>query len=154
MRNSNEISDALRSLGPLSESNAQTFDRLVQEAALDSGTCTIQALLESFDDQCDYDELMFAVVHGLESRNRTDYLNCLLNALAQLHARAPKWIRILHTRIMNSAVDFGKYVRLFVNIDQSSKIALEAILKEISTKPNFRVRAQEGLDAIRAKSSE
>ena len=148
MRSSREISNALNALGAVSELNAQLFDELVQEAALDTNDCSIQVLLKSFDDQCPYDELMFSVVHAIESRERSSYLNCLLSTLAETRNRAPKWSRILHTRIMNSPVVFESYLNLLPGSRESSRVALRSIFTEIYLKPKFSERAKVGLDAI------
>jgi len=148
MRNPQEISNALNAFGAVSELNAQLFDELVQEAALDETECTIKALLESFDDKCPYDELMFSVIHAIESRDRLSYLSCLLSTLAETRHRAPKWSRILHTRIMNSPVVFESYLNLLQRSRESSRAALKSIFTEIYLKPKFSERAKVGLDAI------
>ena len=148
MRSSQEISKALNELGTVSGLNAHLFDELVQEAALDENECTIKALLESFDDKCPYDELMFSVIHAIESRDRLSYLNCLLNTLAETRNRAPKWSRILHTRIMNSPVVFELYLNLLLRSRESTRVALKSIFTEIYLKPKFSGRAKVGLDAI------
>lgn len=148
MRPASEIGNALRAIGPVSEKNAQLFDELVQEAALDPSECTLEALLESLDDQCPYDELMFSVVHAIEAREQSSYLDCLLGTLAATRLRAPRWTRILHTRIMNSPEVFNSYLSLLPHSRENSKVALRSIFKEIALKPAFSARAQVGLDAI------
>jgi len=148
MRTSIEIKNALQAIGSVNESTAQLFDELVQEAALDRSEYTLEALLESLDDQCPFDELMFSVVHAIESRDRSRFLNCLLKSLDATRERAPRWSRILHTRIMNSPEVFKSYLDLLPHAHENSKAALTSILNEIYLKPNFSLRARVGLAEI------
>lgn len=53
------------------------------------------------DDRCQHPEVMFGLIHFLESFEIEQQLAAFLEVTPQLILIAPEWMRILHSRILN-----------------------------------------------------
>jgi len=64
------------------------------------------------DDQCQQPEVMFGLIHFLESFEVETQLQAFLNVIPELMTTAPEWTRILHLRILNDESACQIYQRL------------------------------------------
>ncbi len=53
------------------------------------------------DDQCQQPEVMFSLIHFLESFDIEEQIAAFIKVAPQLMINAPEWTRIIHDRILN-----------------------------------------------------
>lgn len=105
-----------------------------------------------FDDNCKNEEVMFGLLHLVEDFALDDFLRGLLDALAQMEARAPRWAKLFHYRILNSPHALPTFGALLAGTgDQMARRAAAAILQEIvaEEKGALHDRAEEVLRTAR-----
>lgn len=147
-RTESEISLALKNFGVVTEESVESFEELLDEASENRCETLILPLMLSLDDECEFDELMFSVIHRLEKYPLEAYLRVLAKNVQNVHAKAPRWCAVLHTRIMNSSSAYADYLRKLVLVEQTSKDAMEKILRKLSLKDQFRDRCLVGLEKL------
>lgn len=64
------------------------------------------------DDQCQQPEVMFSLIHFLESFEVENQLEAFISVIPQLMINAPEWTRILHDRILNDKLACQVYQKL------------------------------------------
>jgi hypothetical protein len=75
----------------------QTLEKLVQNPDL----ADLPSLHLILDDACEQPEVMFSLVHFLESFDVEEQVQAFVQVLPDLVKRAEEWAAILHSRIMN-----------------------------------------------------
>ncbi|WP_442948275.1 Imm30 family immunity protein [Nostoc sp.] len=53
------------------------------------------------NDQCQHPEVMFSLIHFLESFEIEEQIAAFIKVVPQLMNDAPEWTRIIHDRILN-----------------------------------------------------
>ena len=53
------------------------------------------------DDECEHQEVMFGLVHFLESFEFNEQVRAFVDVITKLIKQAPNWTKILHDRILN-----------------------------------------------------
>lgn len=74
----------------------------------------IELLIGLLDDDFEYDEFMFSIVHCIEKFDNTIYLHHLLNTLPDLIYKSPRWASILHMRIINNEKAYLEYIKVII----------------------------------------
>lgn len=104
------------------------FERILgQIMALKDPDC-IGALVILLEDDESLDGLMFPVVHTIEMFADDVYVDHILKALPALVRKAPRWARILHMRIMNSAPTRTAYSARYRCGESNEKTAAQEVL--------------------------
>jgi len=101
-------------------------------AALNDPAC-IAELLPLFDDDAEFPELMFSIIHTIERFDDRTYVQTVVDELEPLFAVAPEWAVVLHVRILNSPstlTAYSDYVRTLPQPQQDVvRQALDAVRK-------------------------
>lgn len=150
MRDAAEIARDLSSLGPLDETKVQRFDALLAEAVQSREQMLIPILLARLDDGSPFHDVVFGVVHAVESFPGEAYFHALASNLAQMQQRAPEWCELLHTRILNSPPHFEAFLTTFQSLDRAARDQEIEILSRISADPNFAARCRIGIERLQA----
>jgi hypothetical protein len=79
------------------------FEQALTELAENPNSADLPELHLILDDDCQQPEVMFSLIHFLESFDLQEQLQAFIQVLPRLVRRAAKWVAILHTRIMNDA---------------------------------------------------
>ncbi|PUA29848.1 MAG: hypothetical protein B0W54_04655 [Cellvibrio sp. 79] len=148
-KNESQIILELDSFGSVNEDNLRDFEDLITDAYENKGDKIIKSLLFSLSDQCEFDEVMFRVVHTLESFPLDKYLQELGDNITALFHKSPRWISILHTRIMNSPKIYETYLSEYSSLDISARNTLSNLLELISKKEKFYDRCIYGIEYIK-----
>ncbi|MDV2441339.1 Imm30 family immunity protein [Acinetobacter gerneri] len=62
----------------------------------------IRPLVRLIEDNAQYDEAVFLIIHSIESFENDVYINEIINEFPYLVKKAPNWATILLIRILNS----------------------------------------------------
>ena len=94
----------------------------------------IEHLIPLFDDEFEYDEIMYSIIHIIEGYNDIEYCSHLLKTLPSFIYKSPRWASVVHMRIMNSKETLEEYIKVCqkASLEQkrSIKLLLEFINKE------------------------
>ncbi|WP_025129889.1 Imm30 family immunity protein [Pseudomonas sp. PH1b] len=84
------------------ENPLRRIDACIAEVARLADPASIGPLLSLLDDEAEYDEVMFSLIHAAEHFDLPVYVPALLAALPGLQENSPRWAQILFTRVLNS----------------------------------------------------
>lgn len=150
MRTATELIHDLNTFGRLDETNVERFDALLAEACQLRDHALIPALLMQLDDDSDFHEVVFGVIHAVESFPHDAYFRALASHLAALQSRGRAWCELLHTRILNSPPHFDRFLVAFESLPAVIREQEVAILRRISAKPDFALRCRIGIERLQA----
>ncbi|QBH01540.1 Imm30 family immunity protein [Xanthomonas oryzae] len=63
---------------------------------------SIGPLLLMLNDESDYDEVMFSIIHAAENFSDSDYVYSLLKIIPKMRVSNPRWASIVLMRIINN----------------------------------------------------
>ncbi|MBN1514212.1 MAG: hypothetical protein JXB13_19505 [Phycisphaerae bacterium] len=107
----------------------QSFDGILRQvAALNDPTC-IPLLLPFLEDDAEYDEMMFAIIHTIEAFDDDIYVQKILDSLPGLLAKAPRWAAVIHMRILNSPGALATYTGRVGNLSQGQRGSVRRVLE-------------------------
>jgi Immunity protein 30 len=86
-----------------SPDEAVAFEQALAKLAESPDPADLPQLHLILDDACQQPEVMFSLVHFLESFSLQDQLPAFVQTLPNLVKNASEWTTILHTRIINDA---------------------------------------------------
>jgi|GEM_PF-1150126 len=98
------------------------FENALAQLAENFHKENLPALHLILDDRCEQPEVMFSLVHFLESFAIEEQLQAFISVIPQLIAAAPDWRRILHTRILNNEAACCCYQENLHSMNASSPI--------------------------------
>jgi hypothetical protein len=87
-----------------SPNEAALFEQTLENLAQNSDSVDLPSLHLIFDDACEQPEVMFSLVHFLESFDVQEQVEALIQVMPDLVKRAAEWTAILHSRMMNDAI--------------------------------------------------
>jgi hypothetical protein len=86
------------------------------------------------DDQTRQTEVMYGLVHLLESFDMEQQLRAFLEVFPQLMKQAPEWVKTLHFRVLNDDAARGTYRTLLRHANTPSRtLALSALADILET---------------------
>jgi hypothetical protein len=116
----------------------QALDRALADLVARPTAAYIGPLLLLLDDEADYDEAMFSLIHVAEAFTDAEYVAGLLQVLSDMRARAPKWASIVLMRVLNSASARTALVRKLREADSPTKQASLWLCERINERsPTF-----------------
>jgi len=80
------------------------FEQTLKKLAEDPHPTDLPGLHLILDDACEQPEVMFSLVHFLESFDVQEQVQAFIQVMPDLVKRAAEWTAILHSRIMNDDV--------------------------------------------------
>ncbi|MGB3513645.1 MAG: Imm30 family immunity protein [Microcoleaceae cyanobacterium] len=83
-----------------------------------------------FDDKCQHPEVMFGLVHFLESIEVEKQLEAFMKVIPQLMIDAPEWTRVLHERILNDKLACDTYQKLLQTVNRQLPHFIYYLLEE------------------------
>ena len=84
-----------------SPDEAAQFEQTLETLARNPDPADLPNLHLILDDACEQPEVMFSLVHFLESFNVQEQISAFIQVLPDLAKRSPEWTAILRSRIMN-----------------------------------------------------
>ena len=80
------------------------FEQTLEKLAQNPDPADLPNLHLILDDACEQPEVMFSLVHFLESFDLQEQVKVFIQVMPDLVKRAAEWTAILHSRIMNDAI--------------------------------------------------
>ncbi|MEH2237529.1 Imm30 family immunity protein [Nostoc sp.] len=77
------------------------FENALAEIADNPDQQNLSAYHLILDDQCQQPEVMFSLIHFLESFDIEEQIGAFIKVVPQLMINAPEWTKIIHDRILN-----------------------------------------------------
>ncbi|MEW4490863.1 Imm30 family immunity protein [Thalassoglobus sp. JC818] len=108
-------------------------DLLGQVATLNDPDC-IGKLLPFFEDDAEYDELMFSIIHSIENFDDATYVREIGNHLGDFFGHSPRWAVIVHMRILNSAPTLTAYSEQIKSLTDQERLTVRNVLQAVRQK--------------------
>ncbi|MBE9011169.1 hypothetical protein IQ250_13215 [Pseudanabaenaceae cyanobacterium LEGE 13415] len=80
------------------------FETTLEKLAQNPDPTDLPHLHLLLDDACEHPEVMFSLVHFLESFDVQEQVTAFIQVMPELVQRAAEWAAILHSRIMNDEI--------------------------------------------------
>jgi hypothetical protein len=112
----------------------QRSEKLLGQIAGLHDPSSIGLLLPILDDHAEYDELMFSIIHAIESFDDNVYVREILRDLPEFLAKSPQWATILHMRILNSPQTLAAYGSAIKTLSDREKQAVHDVLNLVRRK--------------------
>ena len=84
------------------------------------------------DDRCEHQEVMFGLVHFLESFDVNEQVWAFVDVIPKLIKQSPNWTKILHVRILNDDLALALYRELLSDCDFQNLERLCQFLENIA----------------------
>lgn len=94
------------------------------------------------DDACQQPEVMFSLIHLLESFDLSEQLQAFIEVIPSLVKRASGWTAILYTRIINDATAQTVFEEMLQSMDAPEREQIRQLLSSVLTKPSSEQVAQ------------
>lgn len=123
-------------------------DAFAQTAALNDPE-VIPQVLAYLDDDAEYGEAMYAIVHLVEGFGVPTYLPFLARAVPGVARNAPRWAETLHKEILNSDAARSQYVAVLRDAPAEARSAAGFLLADLrQRKPQFGAECADVLAAL------
>lgn len=110
---------------------ARFEDGLADVAELDDPTCIVM-LCSFFDDDEEFDELMFSIIHTIENFDDATYASELVKAAPSLCAKSSRWASIVFMRILNSQSSTTALVSALRNGTDEQRESIHTLMRKIN----------------------
>ena len=108
------------------------FEEALAALALEPRPEWLTELHLVFDDHCVHHEVMFGLVHFLESFDLDAQIKAMLSVLPVMAEQAPDWARILHYRILNDGQARAHLQRLILEQSGKGSEVSKRILRQVA----------------------
>ncbi|MCC5638702.1 immunity 30 family protein [Nostoc sp. CHAB 5844] len=112
------------------EEQATKFENALAEVADNPDEQNLSAYHLLLDDQCQQPEVMFGLIHFLESFDIEKQVGAFVKIVPQLMINAPEWTRVIHNRILNDESACKAYQRLLQLANLNTPHFLYYLLQE------------------------
>lgn len=112
------------------ENELNIFETTLAEIANNPNQNDLPAYHLILDDQCQQPEVMFSLIHFLESFEIESQMAAFISVIPQLMITAPEWTRILHNRILNDESACKIYYSLLHSLNSKKPHFLYHLLEE------------------------
>ena len=117
-----------------SHEEVEAFEYALAEIAREPKVADLVDLHLVFDDNCHHEEVMFGLIHFLESFETEMILSAFIQAMPKMLTQAREWVLILHYRILNDDFTLRVYKSLLASAEVHYRDVAFEVLKEISLK--------------------
>jgi len=109
----------------------------------------VTALISLLDDDAEYAELMYSIIHTAETSDDETYSMGVINALPELWNSSPGWLQTIHVRILNSPTAICAYLRILNQSDKLKRLVAKEIFSSVSAKwPQLSQKATNAFSMI------
>lgn len=113
------------------ELECEEFDAVLENIADYTDGSMIEDLCLVFDDETQEEEVMFGLLHLIESFERQQYLTEMSKALPKMMENASEWATILNIRILNNELYRMEYTKILAYMNSDVKLTVIGLLEEI-----------------------
>ncbi|MFM7405104.1 MAG: Imm30 family immunity protein [Cuspidothrix sp.] len=112
------------------ETQVTNFENALTAIAENSDENNLSAYHLILDDQCQQPEVMFSLIHFLESFDMEKQITAFIHIVPQLMIIAPEWTRVIHNRILNDESACQVYQNLLHSANLKTPHFLYDLLEE------------------------
>jgi hypothetical protein len=134
MKTLDDLYEELRQIDTRSESFVPRFEQILAEVGAFKDADSIVALSQFFDDESEYDEAMFSMIHLIESFDDVTYIGKLLEATPELCLSKPRWASIIFMRVLNSESTKRELIRQLRMASTDVKQNIRALMEKINAR--------------------
>ena len=134
MKTLNDLYEELRHIDTRSEGFVPRFEQVLAEVGVFKDADSIVALSRFFDDESEYDEAMFSIIHLIESFDDITYIGKLLEATSELCSSRPRWASIIFMRVLNSESAKREFIRQLRTASVDVKQNIRALMEKINAR--------------------
>ena len=106
------------------------FEKTLEKIAEKPNNDDLQELHLILDDNCEHPEIMFGLIHFLESFEMQKQIQAFIAVVPQLMIVAPEWTKIIHYRIINDEFACKVYQESLKLANQNTPHFLYQLLEE------------------------
>ncbi|MBN3947428.1 MAG: hypothetical protein HWQ38_13545 [Nostoc sp. NMS7] len=106
------------------------FENALAEIADNPDEQNLSAYHLVLDDQCQQPEVMFSLIHFLESFDIEEQIAAFIKVVPQLMINAPEWTKIIHDRILNDDSACQVYQKVLHSANLNTPHFLYHLLEE------------------------
>lgn len=129
--------------------NIFKFEDSLYKLLNEYGAKSIVPLMILFQDDFDFPEAMFSIVHGIEHTGGEKYEAEMMEGLHKILPKAPEWAITLVTRILNSPISAQSAVENLSKTKQEYKNSWKQVLLQVNEKiPDFIIKTTPLLKAL------
>jgi len=114
-----------------SDEEAMNFDFALAELALHPNREYLPALYLVLDDRCEQHEVMYGLIHFLESFEIKDQLQAFIDAIDRMIVNAKEWTMILLYGIINQDLSRNLYSEMLHSTHSQNRDLCTTLLQEI-----------------------
>ncbi|KYC35694.1 hypothetical protein WA1_07765 [Scytonema hofmannii PCC 7110] len=104
------------------------FENALMELAENPNSKYLRELHLVLDDKCQHQEVMFGLIHFLESFDVKEQLQAFIDVIPSLATSAPEWTKLLHNRILNDELAYLLYQDMLNSIDSLKRDTVNRLL--------------------------
>ncbi|EOO34104.1 Imm30 family immunity protein [Bacillus mycoides] len=113
------------------QSECEEFDNVLENLADCDDEKLIKDLCIVFEDETQEEEVMFGLVHFIESFEMEKYLTEMPKALPKMVESAKEWAMLLNIRVLNNDLYRSKYAKILIGMNSDIKLTVINLLNEI-----------------------
>ena len=117
-----------------STDEARRFDAALAKLSEDPQSVDLPSLFRVFTDQCELHEVMWGLLHFVESFGMEKQLPGLIKALPSMLKEAPEWAELFHFRILNDDRYTDYYKTLVAALSDAEKAPVVEVLNRVRQK--------------------
>lgn len=125
------------------------FEQALVELAQQPNNKDLPDLHLVFDDACQHPEVMFGLIHFLESFDLQEQLQAFIQVVPSLIKRAAEWTYTLHTRIANDAIAHATFEEMLQSLDAKGSSVYQ-LLAEVAAKQSPSTTTSTGSETVPA----
>jgi hypothetical protein len=107
------------------------FEEILSKFVLLRDYRSIKFLINLLDDECDYDELMFSIIHTVEDFEEVVYAREIGENISSVFLKAPEWAKLVLIRILNSPSSSNAFRDVINNLPKNERMEVVTILEVI-----------------------
>lgn len=112
----------------------QRFEVLLGQVYELNDPACIGELLQFFDDNAEFDEMMFSIIHTVEYFDCPTYVRAVVDHLISFFEKSPGWAITMHMRILNSPITLAAYADCITTLPNEKRDVVRKVLEAVRKK--------------------
>lgn len=113
----------------------EKFECAIENILSNKNYKDIKYLCTGFDDNTEDDEVMFGLIHAIESYDHLADIKLTLkefvDSIPNIHSHAKEWVKTMNKRILNDENSLDEYIKISENCSVESKLILIELMNEV-----------------------
>jgi hypothetical protein len=118
------------------------FEHALEKLAQNPDPASLPSLHLILDDSCEQPEVMFSLVHLLESFDVQAQVQAFIQVMPDLVKQAAEWTAILHSRMMNDAIAKAEFEEGVRSMNDQKQNEIYQLISSISKKSSSEYKTK------------